>query len=174
MNKAVNDDRRPDEELDATAPAPTAAPPRPAAPSAFRIYKPGQGAYVRWGSAAGAAVILLGLTAFLREELTRVQNLWVENLVPAAVLVVLAYWVFRLIGQNRSMVDFLVATEGEMKKVNWSTRREVLGATKVVIVTVLALGIILFLVDVFFIVFFERIGVLRIGMLANLFRRGTE
>ena len=30
-------------------------------------------------------------------------------------------------------VDFMIATEGEMKKVNWSTRREILGSTWVVI-----------------------------------------
>ena len=36
-------------------------------------------------------------------------------------------------------VDFLVATEAEMKKVNWSTRREIMGSTVVVIL--LATGI---------------------------------
>ena len=72
-------------------------------------------------------------------------------------------FVFRLVGQNRGTVEFLIATEGEMKKVNWSTRKEVIGATKVVIVTVLALGFLLFFVNLFFLFLFETIGVLRVG-----------
>src|SRR3712207_7866772 len=31
-------------------------------------------------------------------------------------------------------VDFLIATDSEMKKVNWTSRRELIGSTKVVIV----------------------------------------
>ena len=156
------------------APAPAGAPPsrRPTGGSAFHIYKPGQGAYVRWGTAAGAGIVVVWFAAFLREQLTRVQNEWVQTLVPAGLLVILGYWVFRLLGQSRSVVDFMIATEGEMKKVNWSTRREVLGATKVVIVTVIALSVVLFVVDLFFMFFFEGIGVLRIGMISQLF--GTE
>jgi preprotein translocase subunit SecE len=140
----------------------------------FRVYKPGQGARVRWVSAAGAGIIVLGLAAFLQEQLTRVQNQWVEYLVPVGLLVLLGYGIFRLVGQSTSVVNFMIATEGEMKKVSWSSRREVLGATKVVIVTVLALGIILFVVDVVFMLFFERIEVLRIGLIARLFRAGAE
>jgi preprotein translocase SecE subunit len=151
---------------------PTAAVPLPASarPSAFHVYKPGQGLYVRWGSAAGAGILVLGFAAFLQNQLTLVQNEWVEYLVPAVVLVALAYFTFRVLGQSHPVVDFMVATEGEMKKVNWSTWREVIGATKVVIVTVFALGTILCIVDIFFMAVFEAIGVLRIGMLSQLFR----
>jgi len=112
--------------------------------------------------------------AFLREQLTRAQNEWVQTLIPVALLVILGYWVFRLLGQSRSVVDFMIATEGEMKKVNWSTRREVLGATKVVIVTVLALGVILFVVDLFFMFFFDAIDVLKIDMIGQLFGSRAE
>ena len=171
MNRANDDDRaarREDVRARAGGPPPT----RAGGPSAFRIYKPGQGAYVRWGSAAAAGIVVVGFVAFLREQLTRFQNEWIEYLVPAGVLVILAYLIFWALGQVQSVADFMIATEGEMKKVNWSTRREVLGATKVVIVTVIALGVLLFVVDALFMIFFERIGVLRIGMLSQLFRGG--
>jgi len=173
MNKAVADERREKRPRNVVS-APALPARRPGGASPFHIYKPGQGAYVRWGTAAAAAIIVVWFAAFLREQLTLVQNLWVENLVPAGLLVILGYWVFRLIGQSRSVIDFMIATEGEMKKVNWSSRREVLGATKVVIATVIALGILLFAVDIFFMFFFEAIGVLRIGMIARLFGGGTE
>ena len=175
MNKSagaeqgVNDSRQ-------AAPAPVggARGRQPSGGSAMHLYKPGQGAYVRWGSAAAAGIVVVGFADFIYDELSLVNNEWIQFLIPVAFLLVLAYWAFRLLGQNRSVVDFMIATEGEMKKVNWSTRREVLGATKVVIATVIALGAILFLVDMFFMFFFEAIGVLRIGMLARLFGAEAE
>ena len=125
-------------------------------------------------TAAAGGIVLLGFAAFLQEHLARFQNVWVEYLIPVALLVVLGYGVFRLLGQSRSTVDFMIATEGEMKKVNWSTRREVLGATKVVIATVIALGTILFIVNIIFMFIFESIGVLRVDMISKIFRVGAE
>jgi len=153
-------------------PAPTPAgglPTRAARGAGMRVYKPGQGPYVRWGSAIGIAILVLGFANFFYEQLARVQNEWVQYLVPVAFLVLLGYGTFSLSRQSHTVVDFMIATESEMKKVNWSTRREVLGATRVVIATVIGLGLILFAVNIFFMFVFESIGVLRIGMLASLF-----
>jgi preprotein translocase subunit SecE len=62
---------------------------------------------------------------------------------------------------NRQRVaDFLIATEGEMKKVSWSSRKEVIGSTKVVIVTTLIMAAVLFVVDIVFQLFFKSIGIL--------------
>ncbi|MBU0617792.1 MAG: preprotein translocase subunit SecE [Planctomycetes bacterium] len=172
MNKSAEQERGVRQSRQA-APTPTgAAPPRQAGGSALHIYKPGQGLYVRWCSAAAFAIIAIGSANFLYEQLARVQNEWVQFLIPVGLLVLIGYGIFRFLGQSRSVVDFMIATEGEMKKVNWSTRREVLGATKVVIATVIALGVILFAVNICFIFLFESIGVLRIGMLAKLFGGG--
>jgi preprotein translocase SecE subunit len=172
MNKSVEHERGASPGRQ-PAPTPTAAPARrPGSSSTLHIYKPGQGAYVRWCSAAAFAIIALGSANFLYEQLALVQNDWVRFLIPVGLIVVLGYGIFRFLGQSRSVVDFMIATEGEMKKVNWSTRREVLGATRVVIATVIALGVILFAVNVCFIFLFESIGVLRIGMLARLFGGG--
>lgn len=154
---------------------PGAAPPRSEAGglTALRIHKPGQGNMLRWGTAAAGGIISVAAAMFVQEQLA-IFSVTVRTLVPVAVLIVLGVLIFRLVGQSRTVVDFLIATEGEMKKVNWSTRREVFGATRVVIVTVLALGFILFFVDVFFIGFFEAIGVLRIGLLKQLLSGGAE
>jgi len=57
---------------------------------------------------------------------------------------------------------FLSATEGEMKKVNWSTRKEVLGSTRVVIVIAFLIAVCLFVVDFGFGWFFRTIGLLEI------------
>ncbi|MBS3820407.1 MAG: preprotein translocase subunit SecE [Planctomycetes bacterium] len=56
--------------------------------------------------------------------------------------------------------DFLIATEGEMKKVSWSSRKEVIGSTKVVIVTTFILAAILFIVDLVFATLFRAMNVM--------------
>jgi len=49
----------------------------------------------------------------------------------------------------------------------------VIGATKVVIATVFALAALLFFFDTLFMLFFEAIGVLRVGALDRLFGGGA-
>ncbi|MFQ6049008.1 MAG: preprotein translocase subunit SecE [Phycisphaerae bacterium] len=66
----------------------------------------------------------------------------------------------------------MIATEGEMKKVSWSTRREVIGSTKVVIAVVIMLAVMLFVVDTVFAVFFNFIDVLKILEIKQLLGLG--
>ncbi|MFM7807576.1 MAG: preprotein translocase subunit SecE [Planctomycetota bacterium] len=63
-------------------------------------------------------------------------------------------------GSNVKSVDFLVATEGEMKKVNWSTRREIVGSTLVVIGIALVISLFCWIWDFAFSAFFAWIRVL--------------
>lgn len=131
---------------------------------------------MRWLTAAGSGVLALSAAHFVW---TRVRmfafiegNYYVRTLLPVVVLLAAAWLIFWLVGRKPNTVDFLIATEGEMKKVNWSTRREVWGATRVVIVTVLALAFILFVVDILFIFFFGGIGVLKFDVTQQLFGKG--
>lgn len=144
--------------------------------SPFHIIKSGQGKHVRWGTAIGAGVLALSGAHFVWTQSQRFAfvegNYWIRTLIPVVLVVAAAYLIFWLVGRKEKMVDFMIATEGEMKKVNWSTRKEVWGATKVVIVTVLALSIILFFVDIFFIFFFSGIGVLKFDVMRDLFGHG--
>ncbi len=143
----------------------------------FEVYKPGQGYYTRLGSGVFFGVLILWGAHFAFESMALFRNdqkpwtLYLQYGVPVAVLIgvgLVLYWILCL---NHRAVDFFVATEGEMKKVSWSSRREVIGSTKVVIGTVLIMGFILFVVDLIFMMFFNWIGVLKIGtgMLKILF-----
>jgi preprotein translocase SecE subunit len=139
------------------------------------VLKPGQGTHVRWGSAVGAGVIAVAAAYFAYQQ-GRVfivgNDVWADvfrTLVPIVVLLVLAGLTYWAVGWKRPVVEFMIATEGEMKKVNWSSRREVLGATRVVIVTTLALGFLLFAVDFVFMIFFSAIGVLKIPIFEQFF-----
>ena len=129
------------------------------------VYKMGQGYWVRLMSAIGYGLILMMGAVWAWDLLARVQIGDVEAVYTqagAAVLVVGIFgWLgYELIGRRPRVVDFLVATEGEMKKVNWSTRREVMAATRVVIILSFIVAILSRVFDVLFAGFFRFIDVL--------------
>ncbi|MSR18877.1 MAG: preprotein translocase subunit SecE [Phycisphaerales bacterium] len=63
----------------------------------------------------------------------------------------LALWgIWHFFAASPRSVDFLVATEAEMKKVNWSTRREIVGSTIVVIFTAFSISLFCYLFDLGF------------------------
>ncbi len=74
-----------------------------------------------------------------------------------SVLSVIAYY---LIAVHRKVVDFLIATEGEMKKVNWSTRREIMGSTWVVISLTFIVAAIIGFLDMGYSMIFQTLKVL--------------
>lgn len=138
------------------------------------VYKPGQGRYTRLGTVAAVAVLALFGSDFIYKRLSVIRDpnqswtLWVQAGVPVLVMAVTALLTYLLVARSRRVNDFLIATEGEMKKVNWTTRREVIGATKVVIVVALMLALMLFVVDAVFALFFSSIGVLKIFAIRDL------
>ncbi|MCH7813240.1 MAG: preprotein translocase subunit SecE [Planctomycetes bacterium] len=134
--------------------------------SFFDVYKPGQGPYTRKGTAFGAGILALAGANFLYDQLgiyrdERAWTLWLQAGVPILMLVIMGLVIFWVVGINRKACDFMIATEGEMKKVHWSTRRELIGSTKVVIMFTMMTAAILFTVDLVFMTFFSWIGVLR-------------
>ena len=128
--------------------------------SKFDVYKRGQGKYTRLSTFAGAVGVGLIGAAFLPAKIGLVtDSAYVKFGVPALLLVLLAYGMFWVVNRPR-MADFMIATESEMKKVSWSSRKEVIGSTKVVIVTTLMLAAILFGVDVLFTLIFRWMGIM--------------
>ncbi|MDY6912988.1 MAG: preprotein translocase subunit SecE [Planctomycetota bacterium] len=78
---------------------------------------------------------------------------------PLLVLIGLGIFMFWMVNRPKS-ADFLIATEGEMKKVSWSSRKEISGSTKVVIITTFILASILFGVDMMFTWLFGKLGIM--------------
>ncbi len=121
------------------APAARARPSGPTAGGPFHVLKPGQGVRVRWGSAIGAGVLSLAFAHFVWTQIEifnfgEKYQLYVRTLVPVVLFLVLAYLIFWLVGRHPRVIDFMIATEGEMKKVSWPTRSELVNSTIVVIV----------------------------------------
>ena len=61
------------------------------------------------------------------------------------------------------VVDFLIATEHEMKKVSWPTRKEIIGSTAVVICGTFAFSLLMFVIDFVFAWLFQAIRIIEIG-----------
>jgi len=72
-------------------------------------------------------------------------------------LVLLAAWLMFWLINRPKTADFLIATEGEMKKVSWSSKKEIVGSTKVVIITSFIVAGILFGVDILFRLMFNAL-----------------
>ena len=81
--------------------------------------------------------------------------------IPIAFAVVFGAIAWRFSFAHSRTGDFMIATEGEMKKVNWSSRKEIIGSTKVVIFFTIAMAVFLFGVDLGFQKLFQFIGILK-------------
>ena len=130
-------------------------------PGFFAVYKPGQGYYTRLGTAIGGGAIVVFGAHYVYGQLGRFSPA-VELGVPSILLAVLGVVLFWIAGSNRKTNDFFIATEGEMKKVSWSTKKEVIGSTKVVLAFTFMMALFLFIVDGTFIVFFSSVDVLQL------------
>ena len=120
----------------------------------FDIYKRGQGKYTRLCSAFGAVIIVgLGCMQLYKKLQATDLGLWAETMVPAGLFVALSVLIFWLVNKP-SVADFMIAAEGEVKKVSWSSRKEIAVSTIVVIVVVIVMAALLGTTDLLFHGFF--------------------
>jgi len=178
-------EERPRDERPAPKPEPGKAAPR--GPGFFTIYKRGQGYWTRMGTAVGA--LLLGaLTAYnlytylpalmdfgpseaarktmsaqqIGDAIARgarlEQNIAIGVALGFAAL--FGFFAWRMMNKPAN-VDFLIATDSEMKKVNWTSRKDLIGSTKVVIIFMFLIAFFLFVIDIVFSYFFFLINVLK-------------
>lgn len=109
----------------------------------FAIYKPGQGRYTRLYSGFGLAVIAgLGCWQLYRKLEANDLGLWIQTMVPTGLFLSAAVIAFWLVNKP-SVADFMIAAEGELKKVNWSSRREIAVSTFIVILVSIVLSVLL-------------------------------
>jgi preprotein translocase SecE subunit len=129
----------------------------------FGWQKPGQGNWVR-----GTALIALGsLTAFGCTAFYRLPpstSTWWSNvlwetdflgkafsirpvLFPAVGIGSTVLFVLYLLLNQEKWAEFLIETEGELKKVSWPARKEYLGSASVVVLVVAIISLFLYFVD---------------------------
>jgi preprotein translocase subunit SecE len=123
----------------------------------FDVYKRGQGKYTRLCSAFGAALVVgLGCLQLYKKLDAWDLGLWTETMVPAGLFVALGLLIFWLVNKP-TIADFMVAAESEMKKVSWSSRKEIAVSTFIVIVLVILLAVFLGVTDLGFQMFFNKL-----------------
>ena len=128
----------------------------------LRYVKPGQGRWVRGLGLAGAAALIgFGAATFYRVPSS--QSLWWKELwhgTPLGMSMSLRPIVFASLGilgavtlvvyalMNReTWAEFLIETEGEVKKVSWPARKEYLGSAMVVLVVITIVSLFLWASD---------------------------
>ena len=124
--------------------------------------KSGLGRFAR-GIALGGAVAIAGFAAFSFYMVPPTTSLWWVDLwrgtvlgftlmlkpilFPAVgILTTLGYAAHLFLNRERS-ADFLIETEGELRKVSWPARKEYLGSSVVVLIVVLVVSLFLTAVD---------------------------
>ena len=122
-----------------------------------KIYKPGQGKYTRLCTGFSVATIV-GFGCYkLYQTLEAVDvNLWFTAIFPVVIwcgLSAVTYWLLN----KPAVADFMIAAEGELKKVNWSSRKEVAVSTLIVIVVVFVMAAILGVTDIVFSMIFRQL-----------------
>jgi len=141
----------------------------------FHIYKKGQGYWTRMGTLAAVALLGLLTGTFIATQLDQfsaeksfqdsllkihLQQPRLSALAIGVFGVAYAILMFHIVNKPHN-VDFLIATDSEMKKVNWTSRKELFGSTRVIILFTAFIATVLFLYDLFFHTFFYMIGVLK-------------
>lgn len=158
-SKLMSNDEGPDEDRA----LPTAA----AQGGFFTVYKKGQGYYTRLGTALGVALLIVVMGLFVYEQ-TGVFSQSNSKTIPAAatgvVVLIGALVAWRIMNKPKA-VDFLISTDSEMKKVNWTSREELIGSTKIVILFLFVIALALFLIDLIAGGVFYKMGLIKVSPL---------
>jgi len=131
---------------------------------ATAIRKFGQGYWTRMMSVVGFGLVAVLGAIWIWRMLDTVSvgfpSIYLASGVSVLFLAIVGATLWWFVGWNARSVDFLVATEGEMKKVNWSTKHELVGSTVVVIAVVFIISLFCWLFDFIFSTLFVWMKVL--------------
>lgn len=130
----------------------------------FTVYKHGQGYWTRMFTGVGAGVLLAFTVQFMYSRLPAYipplaahRGALIGGIIVFIIAVAMLVW--RVMNAPTN-ADFLIATDSEMKKVNWTSRQELIGSTKVVILFMFMIAALLFVLDLYFTRVFYLMGVL--------------
>ena len=121
----------------------------------LNIYKRTQGKNSRlWTALVVFAIVGIGCWK-LYGKLQGTEP-WIQTFVPVLVCAAFAALIYWL--SNKPVIaDFLIAAEGEIKKVSWSSRKEIMTSTMIVIFVVVIMAVGLGAVDWAFRSFFQHV-----------------
>lgn len=115
---------------------------------------------VRMGDISALSVEESRVIAFQNFEPRRASETLVGGGVVTLILLAGALLAYYIVGVRPGSAEFLINTDYEMKKVNWSTPREIWGSTLVVIFAAVGIALSLFVFDLILRVVFVYLKVL--------------
>jgi len=124
----------------------------------FEIYKKGQGNVARMVTGIGALALAGFGCVALRNYIASPTWRWHFGALSLEPGVVIAFIIFLACAAlvawqaltGRWIVDFVILTEAELRKVSWPTRRDLYQQTVVVIVVSIMLGVMILIADLIF------------------------
>jgi preprotein translocase SecE subunit len=128
------------------------------------IAQPAQGAKLEPLSprdAVGVNLIPREASVSVKYESFAARNrIYIQSIVSAILVLSLGFAGY-LVMNRPDIVDFFIATEGEMRKVNWPSKQELIGATWLVICGTIFMAVGIMVVDFGFLWFFQKIDVIQ-------------
>jgi len=107
----------------------------------MEIYRKGQGVVARMCMSAVIGAVGIFITRALYYIVyDRFNNQTYAIATSAAGVLVFGVIAFILYNHHK-LSDFMIETEGEMKKVSWPTKKELITSTIIVVLTVIILGV---------------------------------
>jgi preprotein translocase SecE subunit len=97
------------------------------------------------GAAGGAPVLRAVISG--RAAIPIFERVYLQAGIAGAIVLLGAFLTYKFVGRKPVSVDFLIATDEEMRKVNWSTRKIILDSTYVVIGATFLIAAYIFLFD---------------------------
>jgi len=125
-------------------------------------YKWGQGKNTRLYSAVAVALLAaIGCWRLYQKlvasvDVTETTGLWITVVVPLGVFAVVAAFLYWLVNKP-TVADFMISAEGELKKVSFSSKKEIAVSTFVVIAVVFLMTAMLGAADFCFNLFFSSV-----------------
>ena len=107
------------------------------------------------------ALEALESTGTLKVTVDRSESivLYIQAGVAVVVILIAGMVLWWIMNRPRS-VDFMIATEAEMRKVNWPSRREIRGSTMVVVCGTIIMAVFLWSINLVFGFLFTEIKIL--------------
>ena len=133
---------------------------------AMTVYKSGQGYWTRMMTAIAIMTFSLGAAVWFNANILDVyimpgsENiLYWKACIVAGTALALGALLWFLLNKPR-IADFMIATENEMKKVNWPSKQDIMALTWVVIAGTFLIAAILFIADFSFASLFKSMNIL--------------
>jgi preprotein translocase SecE subunit len=89
-------------------------------------------------------------------DVTQTASLWISTTVPLGLFAITTAFLYWLVNRP-TVADFMISAEGELKKVSFSTKREIAVSTFVVIIVMLFISFMLGFADFCFNLFFTDV-----------------